>query len=1358
MGMESRDQMNKNIFQSIVISSILIGAAAQAIAQTVTAVTNVASGAAGRTGSRVARITDDGSVVVFETDAPANGLVGGVTEGNNGLGVGFGSDVFIKNLNTNVVSLVSRQVAAFGSVASGCPNCATTKSAFEHSYFPVITPDARWVLYGTYNAAVYNGNDPNPYNSSTGGGINSNSGVSVTGQTEDNTIPNGVYPIRADMLAPATPVARNAMAGSGAGPGVPGFASTNTETPNSESNAYATRSVITPDARYISFISTVNNLQGAGAIVQIDPPCCFASPMVWRADMNSNPPTYLMLSKKVGTNATFCSSTGNHAGNWVADSPHMSADGTRVVFHTGCNDLLAGYAQGAGRTAGLISNDVYLWDSGTLKLISGAIGSATQGGNGNSSHPEITPDGRFIIFQSRANNLRAGLTIPAGTRQLYLYEIATTTLTLISHANGVATTGSNGDVNMTWVGNAPHRWISWDDRFIAYTSLASNLDGFGFTDTNGLNDIYQFDRLTGTNRIVSLSTAGAQSPAGSSGHIPEMSASGRRMVFDSVATATPNLGFTVPISKYNIFARDIGASQTLMVSPQSGSTTNAANGDSDAFKVTADGTKVAITSDASNLVAGDTNAIFDAFVTTLPGVGPSVKSIDDSVSTIFANEVYASAPTILAKFHWEVRFKSSDRLSATNDAAANYVDDINNYLLVSRSDGQFPLSASCAAPNGTDTIIALTSASYSRTTFISTLTPSSFPANSTFKLLVCAANRTNAVNSIRDAANQFMAADVASNNYSSSPIPTISSITKDTAGGAVITEAQTINIPVSAVIANTTSTIATGSITGSTVKLLTGAIAGSGCTSTGTTVPGAAAGTASTVGFTPTSTLGNGNYRLIDCGTLFGNNRVPLGSALDANNVPGAGVDFVRNFTINIPSVLGIAKSHTGNFTQGTTGQWSLVVTNSAPFALGVTQGTTTVSDTLPSGYTLNTFSGAGWNCTSVTNVVTCTSTNVVAGVGGTFPTLVLTVNVPAASPISVNNTGLVFGGGDAVHLNLGTAAASNSDTVTVNQVAASITLTAGSGQSTAVNTAFATTLQATVRDAGSVVISGLTVVFTAPNPLVNSGLFANTTNTTSTTTTAAGLATATTFTANSIIGSYNVLVTAGPINNNFALTNIVGPPATMTANAGTTPQSTVVSTAFANALAVTVRDSGSNPVSGVNVTFTAPGAGASGIFSNSTATIVVATNASGVAAAPFTANGTAGGAYTVTAMATGLTTVNFSLTNTVGAPATMTANAGTTPQSATISTAFANALAVTVRDSGNNPVSGVNVTFTAPGAGASGIFSNSTATIVVATNASGVAAAPFTANSTVGGAYTVTAMVTGLTTVNFSLDRKSVV
>src|SRR5262249_40536142 len=60
------------------------------------------------------------------------------------------------------------------------------------------------------------------------------------------------------------------------------------------------------------------------------------------------------------------------------------------------------------------------------------------------------------------------------------------------------------------------------------------------------------------------------------------------------------------------------------------------------------------------------------------------------------------------------------------------------------------------------------------------------------------------------------------------------------------------------------------------------------------------------------------------------------------------------------------------------------------------------------------------------------------------------------------------------------------------------------------------------------------------------------------------------------------------------------------------------------------------------------------------------------------------------------------------------TVNAGSvtalsgTPQSTTVTTAFGSALVAIVRDSNNNPIAGVTVTFTAPSSGSSGTFSNS--------------------------------------------------
>ncbi len=98
----------------------------------------------------------------------------------------------------------------------------------------------------------------------------------------------------------------------------------------------------------------------------------------------------------------------------------------------------------------------------------------------------------------------------------------------------------------------------------------------------------------------------------------------------------------------------------------------------------------------------------------------------------------------------------------------------------------------------------------------------------------------------------------------------------------------------------------------------------------------------------------------------------------------------------------------------------------------------------------------------------------------------------------------------------------------------------------------------------------------------------------------------------------------------------------------------------------------------------------------------------------------------------------------TAGVPSTITATAGT-PQSATVNSAFAIQLQAAVKDSFNNPVSGVLVTFTAPGSGASGTFAGGANTAT--TNASGVAtAAVFTAN-TVAGPYNVTASVSGVAT-----------
>jgi uncharacterized repeat protein (TIGR01451 family) len=245
--------------------------------------------------------------------------------------------------------------------------------------------------------------------------------------------------------------------------------------------------------------------------------------------------------------------------------------------------------------------------------------------------------------------------------------------------------------------------------------------------------------------------------------------------------------------------------------------------------------------------------------------------------------------------------------------------------------------------------------------------------------------------------------------------------------------------------------------------------------------------------------------------------------------------------TIAAAPSLSVAKTHTGTFTQGQTGTWDITVSNAT--GAGTTSGTTTVSDTLPTGYTVTSFGGS-WSCLGTgTQSATCTSTSAVVG-GSSFPGLQITANIPTNSPVSVVNTASAYGGGDPVHSTSGTAASGSDSGLTVVQVASSIAATAGALQSANINGVFATALQATVKDANNVGVPGVTVTFTAPASGA-SGKFTGTgTNTATVLTNVSGIAMAPAFTANATAGAYSVTASAPGVSPNasFSLTNTSAP------------------------------------------------------------------------------------------------------------------------------------------------------------------------------------------------------------------------
>jgi uncharacterized repeat protein (TIGR01451 family) len=117
-------------------------------------------------------------------------------------------------------------------------------------------------------------------------------------------------------------------------------------------------------------------------------------------------------------------------------------------------------------------------------------------------------------------------------------------------------------------------------------------------------------------------------------------------------------------------------------------------------------------------------------------------------------------------------------------------------------------------------------------------------------------------------------------------------------------------------------------------------------------------------------------------------------------------------FTIQactITSSLGIAKTHSGSFTQSQQGAiYSVVVSNGT--TIGPSSGVVTVTENLPANLTLVSMSGAGWTCPG-TAANNCTRSDVLAA-GASYPAITVTVNVASNAGSPLLNSVSVSGGG----------------------------------------------------------------------------------------------------------------------------------------------------------------------------------------------------------------------------------------------------------------------------------------------------------------------------------------------------------
>jgi Tol biopolymer transport system component len=271
-------------------------------------------------------------------------------------------------------------------------------------------------------------------------------------------------------------------------------------------------------------------------------------------------------------------------GNGDSFANSISADGRYIAFASRASNLVPGDTNG--------KQDIFVHDRQTGQTTRVSVASDGTQANGDSGHPAISADGRFVAFYSSASNLVPDDT--NGVEDVFVYDRLTGQITRVSVASDG--TQANGP---SWQPS-----ISGDGRFVAFESGASNLVP---GDTNDTWDVFVHDRLTGQTTRVSVASDGTEGNGLS--FLARISADGRFVAFTSGAS---NLvpGDTNP--KWDVFVHDRLTGQTTMVSVASDGTPG--NGTSGGMSISGDGRFVAFVSDASNLVPGDTNGTLDVFV------------------------------------------------------------------------------------------------------------------------------------------------------------------------------------------------------------------------------------------------------------------------------------------------------------------------------------------------------------------------------------------------------------------------------------------------------------------------------------------------------------------------------------------------------------------------------------------------------------------------------------------------------------------------------------------------------------------------------------------------------------------------
>jgi hypothetical protein len=224
-----------------------------------------------------------------------------------------------------------------------------------------------------------------------------------------------------------------------------------------------------------------------------------------------------------------------------------------------------------------------------------SVSSSGAQASGPSFEPALSGNGRFVAFQSLASDLVPGDT--NGTVDAFVFDRRSRRLGRVSvSSSGAEATGG------TLALEPP--WLSASGRIVAF---ASDAPGLVAGDTNAVWDVFVRDRSRRRTMRASVRSSGAQAN-GRSQNL-RVSDNGRYVVFESDAS---NLVRRDTNRASDVFVRDLRGGETTRISISS--LDGEGNRPSSDPAISADGRFVSFSSEASNLVRGDTNRASDVFV------------------------------------------------------------------------------------------------------------------------------------------------------------------------------------------------------------------------------------------------------------------------------------------------------------------------------------------------------------------------------------------------------------------------------------------------------------------------------------------------------------------------------------------------------------------------------------------------------------------------------------------------------------------------------------------------------------------------------------------------------------------------